>query len=84
MMDKSELLTVEDVVDCAWPGGYPVHYVVDDGGTLCPACVRDNFALCLGSDGRDGWCITGRDINWETEDLYCDNCNKRIEPAYCE
>ena len=25
---------------CMWPGGYPLALLTDDGGVLCPACVR--------------------------------------------
>lgn len=25
----------------AWPGGYPVFYLMDDCETLCPACAND-------------------------------------------
>lgn len=27
----------------AWPGGYPMALVVDDGALLCPKCTAENF-----------------------------------------
>lgn len=64
----------------AWPGGYPIYYIVEDGGVLCPDCVNENLELAEGDDPQ--WCIVAYDINYEDDELYCDNCNKKIEPAY--
>jgi hypothetical protein len=59
----------------AWPGLYPMFYVDNEGEVLCPDCAN-----------KDGYAdtITGQDCNWEDPDLYCDDCNKRIESAYAE
>ena len=72
----------------AWPGGYPLFFICDDGGALCCKCaasharpvmeaIRDKARGC-------GWRVVGEDINWEDPDLYCDNCNDRIESAYAD
>lgn len=70
----------------AWPGGYPKYLVMTDGGCLCPACVRSEFALIARADrtgcGISGWEPAAADINWEDESLFCDHCNKQIESAY--
>lgn len=72
----------------AWPGGYPIFYVVKDGGTLCPKCANDNKARTLEGDDDcpddNQWLIIAAEINWEDSSLQCDNCNKRIESAYAE
>jgi hypothetical protein len=71
----------------AWPGGYPLFAVCNDGGCLCKSCAKKNARLIL-QDTRDstrsGWQIAGIDANWEDPALYCDNCNARIESAYAE
>ena len=69
----------EKVPHFAFPGGYPLFYVVksDDGeNSCCPSCVNQN---------RVGKNVAGRvgHINWEDDGLYCDVCNRHIEPA-CE
>ena len=71
----------------AWPGGYPRYLVMVDGGALCSACCRSEFRNIADSAMRgisDGWRPYDSDINWESPDLYCDHCNKRIESAYAE
>lgn len=68
----------------AFPGGYPIYYVTADGGILCPKCCDDNrFEIEEAVAGDDNqWLIVGNDINYEDDNLYCDHCNKQIEPAY--
>ena len=43
----------------AWPGGYDLFVITNDGGCLCSACVRSNFELVYtaAKDDRDhsGW-----------------------------
>lgn len=71
----------------AWPGGYPVYFVCDDGGSLCCACVnseRRNILESIAHKARDGWRVIGADINWEDDMLHCEHCNERIESAYAE
>jgi hypothetical protein len=71
----------------AWPGGYPMYAVMNDGEAMCHACVMDNAKLIVDAtinDDRSGWAVAGFDINWEDDDLMCCNCNARIESAYGE
>lgn len=72
------------LVDYAWPGGYPVYYITDDGGTLCPDCARMAEREGLTGTPGDGWDIVAADVNWEDPDLACDHCYERIESAYTE
>ena len=66
----------------AWPGGYPIFYLVEDGGCLCPDCANENMNLTL--NGDDQWRIVWQDINYEDNELYCDNCDRQIDSAYGE
>lgn len=69
----------------AWPGGYEVLFIMDDGETLCHDCARKEFKCIVWSmknKVNDGWRIVGfstlgNDIE-STEDnpLYCAHCNK--------
>ncbi len=71
----------------AWPGGYPLFAITDDGTALCFACLRAEFrsvADSVANDLRDGWKVTGIDINYDEPDLCCAHCSKAIESAYDE
>ena len=70
---------------CAWPGGYPIFYLTDDGECMCPQCVKDNLEQIkesTESQAQDGWQIVGHDINYEDQEMYCCNCYEKIDPAY--
>lgn len=74
----------------AWPGGYPVYIVVDDGEMLCHECTKKEYRTILDSTRReagDGWQVIGADVLWENEEgqtTICPHCGKEIEPAYSE
>ena len=71
----------------AWPGGYPMFFIMDDGEPLSFAAACDNVKLILRAireHSRDGWRVAGVDINWEDEALYCAHTGERIESAYGE
>lgn len=71
----------------AWPGGYPVFFLCDDGAALCCKCVkteRRNILESIARQARDGWRVVATDINWEDVDLTCDHCSQPIESAYGE
>lgn len=59
----------------AWPGGYPLFYLDDEGNTLCAACAT--------KDDMESKPIA-YDTNWEDASLFCDDCYQRIESAYAE
>lgn len=67
----------------AWPGGYPTFAITRDGGCLCESCVNRNRYEIL-TDPAPDWEIVAVEVNWEDPELYCDNCNARIESAYAE
>jgi len=61
----------------AWPGGYPIFYLDSRSSVLCPDCANtEEASVCKTSD------IVAADVNYEDNDLYCDECSKRIESAY--
>ena len=74
----------------AWPGGYPLFFICDDGGALCSACAKRDAKLVMGAirDSRTngwparGWLVVGQAINWEDNSMFCDGCNEQIESAY--
>jgi hypothetical protein len=71
----------------AWPGGYPMFGVTNDGGCLCMDCMRKEYkaiAYARRNNDSGGWLVEGVDVNWENPELYCDHCDKRIESAYAE
>jgi len=68
----------------AWPGGYPVYHLCDDGECLCSTCANDKSNPVHEDEPNDGWRIIGSDVNYEDTHLYCVHCNKRIESAYAE
>lgn len=58
----------------AWPGGYTVEFITDDGSVLCADCAR---AEVLENRGT-----VYADIYYEGPTRYCDGCNTAIESAY--
>lgn len=67
----------------AWPGGYPLFYVVKDPTDLysayvvCPKCAKQ-----VEADAESVERVVAGHVNWEDEDLYCENCGAQIECAY--
>lgn len=68
----------------AWPGGYAIAYLMDDGEFLCADCANDpTNPVHEGGDG-DGWRIEGYETaDWHDEgegDWTCAHCNAVIDP----
>ena len=38
----------------AWPGGYPMYAVADDGGVICRFCAEEERESIALTNGRDG------------------------------
>lgn len=67
----------------AWPGGYPIYYMVEDNGILCPGCANGENGSEASEDNEDRqWKLVGMDVHWEGESLLCDHCEKEVESAY--
>jgi hypothetical protein len=62
----------------AWPGGYPLFYIIDTYAVCCPDCLNDK-----GNEIPDSK-VSAVDINYEDTSLYCEWCNKQIPSAYGE
>jgi hypothetical protein len=69
----------------AWPGGYPTYFITSDGCALSIAAAKANRRAILEAIHdhlNDGWRVEAMDINWEDNDLYCDDSGEKIESAY--
>lgn len=67
----------------AWPAGYAIAYVMDDGETLCADCMnRETECVHFGGDA-DGWRVEGAfaygaDADYPETDEHCAHCNALI------
>jgi hypothetical protein len=62
----------------AWPGGYPIGYMADDGEWICAKCMNDETTIHFDGD-NDGWLIVGADIVDDNEqDEHCAHCGALI------
>jgi hypothetical protein len=76
----------------AFPGGYELLAVTNDGALLCSQCVIDNFRLCLESARdyqndiyADGWRVDAIALSDELENFeQCSHCNKMIDGYHLE
>lgn len=68
----------------AWPGGYPLFGIFNDGGACCPSCASAERESIATATGTDGWGLVAITANWEDPELYCSCCSQRIESAYAE
>lgn len=68
----------------AWPGGYELHYLADDGGMFCYQCANgENGSLASNlADPGTGWRIVGWGFHWEGEPEYCSHCSREIRSEY--
>ena len=88
-----EINTVADLDEAlergpwAWPGGYPLYFITDDGGALSFKTVKeeyDQIAESIEERLNDGWQVVALEINYEDGELYDDHSGERIESAYAE
>lgn len=65
-------------------GCYPIYYLTEDGGVLCPACANGEHGSEASEDSAADkqWHLIACDVHWEGEPLSCDHCNEQIESAY--
>lgn len=69
----------------AWPGGYPLFFVLEDGESLCFKCAKKEAKQIIASireKSGDGWGVIDCQINDEDPNLQCCHCNSKIESAY--
>lgn len=63
----------------AWPGGYPVYFIMKDDGIFCYSCMEKEQKKAFQED--DEFTPSYIDISWENE-IHCSNCGEQIETAY--
>lgn len=75
----------------AWPGGYPLYFVMSDGEAMSFKAAKSERRALLEAlrewtaDHQDsGWRPIALEINYEDFDLICCHTNERIESAYGE
>lgn len=68
----------------AWPGGYPMFGLFNDGECCCHKCAKTERESIGTTTGSDGWTLIALDVNWEDPLLYCAHCGEQIESAYAE
>ena len=66
----------------AWPGGYELFGICNDGAVLCCDCMRREYYLIAYSRRHkinDGWRVVAIDCaaNYDSY-IYCEHCNKTI------
>jgi hypothetical protein len=71
----------------AWPGGYPLYLVTNDGEALSINSAREIWRDIVSAHKYDGsrWNrIAAININYEDSSLYCFHSGERIESAYSD
>lgn len=69
----------------AWPGGYPLYFITNDGAALSFKAAQENAEQIRDSiinKTNDGWQVCAIETNWEDPDLTCDHTGEPIESAY--
>lgn len=93
MTNQIEIDSNHKPIKYAWPGGYPAFYMArngyrDESGALElsrhdrteAVCCAD----CAAKASEKDIILTHVNINWESEDLFCEFCSDLIESAYGE
>lgn len=63
----------------AWPGGYDLFALTDDGGVLCATCCTVEAERIAEAYEGDGFYVIDLDHTGNTdEDVFCDHCYKEI------
>jgi hypothetical protein len=63
----------------AWPGGYELYAITDDGGALCYGCCATEADVIAESNPGDGWhAVAIQSSDWLEEPTTCDHCGRSI------
>ena len=64
----------------AFPGGYELFFVTDDGGVLCAPCVVQEWSeTVFVSDPGDGWYVVAVGHDGELDEpVSCDHCSRVV------
>lgn len=74
----------------SWPGLYPQYAATWDSGALCHACCTEPSNPITVHEKRPDngddpcWAVAAIEVNWGSDDLWCDHCGGKIESAYGE
>src|SRR6266581_3178159 len=80
--------TVNDLREALKPHTYcyGTFFVTNEGEVLSVKAVKNNIKDVIRAikfpDNNSTWKLTYCDINWENQELYCEETNERIEPIY--
>lgn len=70
----------------AWPGGYPIYFLMSDGEALSFKDAKKNARRIIqairSKDNTGGWRVVAVDINYEDDSLYSADSGEKIESAY--
>lgn len=80
-MEKTTLQNFIRSGGYAWPGGYPMALLMEDGEVIDSKAARENYRLIRRETGRD-WTPVDVFIHWEGEPLVCAHSGRLIESAY--
>jgi hypothetical protein len=68
----------------AWPGGYDIAGVADDGELICAQCIRSEYKLIMSAtryQRNDGWRIIGyQTSDWMENGETCAHCGRLLDP----
>lgn len=65
----------------AWPGGYELCVITNDGGLICHNCVKENYREMYHDTKyawRSGWQVVALTTESNMEDDYCSHCSKEL------
>jgi hypothetical protein len=71
----------------AWPGGYPLYWIMADGEACAfkvAKAERRAMLEALAYGDCQAWKPMALEINWEDAALVCAHTGERIESAYSE
>jgi len=72
----------------AWPGGYPLYFVLADGEALSfESAKRERREILEAMAGRgwgDLWTPVALEVNWENSSLKCVHSGESIPAAYSD
>ena len=69
----------------AWPGGYQLYFLTDDGATLSFDGARSSLECCydaIKTKSNNGWRIVGCDVNYEDDEMTCAHTGAKIPASY--
>lgn len=86
--DVTELKATLRAGAYAWPGGYPLYILLQDGSPISYDTARKEFRQLVDAmrdqNLRNDWRPVATDINWEDPDLFDAHSGERIPSAYAE